>query len=361
MNKFPAEALTQYGALNGLRDFCVYAQRPLVVVSAKWFSVGNEACFTEYGHLKVDTSRYATAAWDYLNPGMILNAAMTEKLGIPEQSLNAGRSMDHYSQALKTSLKGANVVVDDIRLDLEVFRKLIEGAEDVILIKASSMLKEENKSFHDDSAGQASPSPCYDRCMLIANSVQTELFLQGAKHINGIFKGAAETPALLDERLQHDQGTDKRHSLTTAQPKKKQSSLEASLTQTIESGKIFPVWSLEYLKGKLDKDGEHGDVLVKASVDDLDYVLSNLLKNGLFHPSKILHKDLFEKMEPHLLAAKEDDKAKLRNVKSTLEKQIGKTLDFTLVRAGLMKVGHPAYRVTPKEATTKPKPNNCKL
>lgn len=361
MNTFPASALAQYGALHGLREFCAYAQRPLVVVSAKWFAVGDEPCFTEYGHLKIDPSKYATAAWDYLNPGMILNASMTEKLGIPEQSLNAERSMDSYREALNKSLKGANIVVDDTRLDIGVFGTLLAGAEDVCLIKASTVLGESHQGLCADSAGRATPIPCYDRCMLIASEVETELFLKGATHIKSLFH--RDDPALSslpDAQPSSSNEVPPSEAPVSSGPTKA-SSLEGAVIKLLESRKLFPVWSLDYLKGKLKDDKDYGATLEKSSVEDLDYVLSNLLRGGQLSPSKILHKDLFEKMEPYLRSIKGDEKAKLRSVKSSLEKQIGKNLDFTLVRAALMKIGHPSYRVPAKDDLKKPNSHNCKL
>lgn len=360
MNPIPPEDYQSQGPLYCARAFSRYTGERLVFLALA-FSAENEAIY-ECAKLCIEDSVVQRAEWGYVNQPNPVELTACEKFKIHPEDLALAGSESQFLSALCLTVVGSTVVVADSD----------KGAFDVLAKKAAALgldfvpkqvvtvsglaqtfgltpgaSFEQALSWATPGRERVASPRQYGRVMEAAGFFDSMVFTRGSLAVQDSL-GAPQAPSIL---VEHKTGaSNETRGASNVAPDKAvgKQTIRTWLESASSSKHFFPAFSASYLmRGLLEKSPAKDFDLTEES---FGFELSNLLKEGLVSPDLILHKKLYEELLPILSLYKDKVGVRLTEVKETADKIRSKPVDFVMLRAALMKSGHPTYQV--KSQTT---------
>lgn len=350
MYPIPPEDYQSQGPLYCARAFSRYAGERLVFLG---LAVSHESgSVYECSKLCIEDSVVQRADWCYMRPSVDVDGATCEKLKIRQEDLALADTEASALSSLCLSLVGATVILADD--DNEAYGLLKKKAESLGINLAPkqvlplSALAERFGLKSGSSFSQAmswitpgrervGTSRQYGRVMEAAGCFDSLVFTRGSLAVlDQLSAPKVETPSIsANAEVVGEKGKDEKT------PGKQ--SMRGWLEAAASSKLLFPAFSASYLmKGLAEKMSPQG---FELNEETFGFELSNLLKEGSVTPDSVLHKKLFEELTPIIALYKDKVGVRLTEVKETADKVRSKPVDFVMLRAALMKSGHPTYQL----------------
>lgn len=349
MYPIPPEDYQSQGPLYCARAFSRYAGERLVFLG---LAASHESgSIYECAKFCIEDSVVQRADWCYMRPSVDIDVAACEKLKIRQEDLILADTEVSALSGLCLTLVGATVVLADddsraysllkkkaeasgINLSPKRVLSLSEVAESFGLNQGSSF--SEALSWVTPGRDRVGTNRQYGRVMEAVGCFDSLIFTRGSLAV------LEQLSAPKVKSLSVSDGAEaSAESERVEKPLLKQS-MRSWLEAAVSSKLLFPAFSASYLmKGLAEKMSPQG---FELNEEAFGFELSNLLKEGSITPDNVLHKKLFEELSPIIALYKEKTGVRLTEVKETADRIRSKPVDFVMLRAALMKSGHPTYQ-----------------